>query len=93
MPVTRDMVETANLSVSKPGMRAAPSYAGWLRRFAFQQPSVKASVLNNAAEVIDQQRIEIARLRAALADASGVPVPAQTTFDPSVPHDPRGRAE
>jgi hypothetical protein len=83
--ITTDMVETVNLKVAGPSIRLAPSYAGWLRRFALKQDDVKAAVLRNAAEVIDQQRVEIHRLSQALEDASGVGVLKDKTVSPSPP--------
>lgn len=62
MNVTREMVETANLKMTGPSIRLAPNYAGWLRKFADKHNDPKASVLRNAAWVIDQQRLEIERL-------------------------------
>lgn len=70
---TTDAVVTANLKLMGPSIRLAPSYAGWLRRFAFKQDEVKAAVLNNAAWIIEQQRLEIERLGRELdALAAGV---------------------
>lgn len=81
MKVTTDMVETANLRLTVPSIRLAPSYAGWLRRFAFKQNEIPASVLKNAAEVIDQQRMEIERLGGIVAARDAVVRAAQKWGD------------